>query len=116
VAAGAEFEVATEVTNASAHPWTAAGAARVKLAYHWRALDGTMLLFNGERTELDLPVPPGGTVAVRQRVVAPAQPGRYVLDLDPVFEFVAWFSERNGGDVHRAEVEVVAGSAGGPPG
>jgi hypothetical protein len=25
-----------------------------------------------------------------------------------VFEFVAWFSERNGGNVHRAEVEVVA--------
>jgi hypothetical protein len=139
VPAGSEFEVAAELANASAHPWTAAGgAARVRLAYHWRTLDGEVLVWDGERTELALPVPPGGAVAVRQRVVAPETPGRYRLELDPVFEHVAWFSERNGGDVHRVEVEVTAaggaaavepgaggaagaagaaeGSAGGPPG
>jgi hypothetical protein len=108
VTAGEEFEVATELVNASGHPWTRAGAARVQLSYHWRTADGELVEWNGLRTPIELPVSPGGAVAVRQRVAAPGRPGRYVLELDPVFEFVAWFSERNGGNVHRAEVEVVA--------
>ena len=35
-------------------------------------------------------------------------PGDYVLVLDPVYELVAWFSWRNGGDVRRIPIEVVA--------
>ena len=40
--------------------------------------------------------------------MAPSQPGRYVLELDPVFEHVSWFSKENGGSTFRREIEVTA--------
>ena len=108
VAAGETFTMPVRLRNASGTVWPAAGGARVRLAYHWLAPDGTVVVEEGERTELPGPVAPGRGVRVEQRVVAPAAPGRYVLALDPVFERVAWFSDKNGGKVFRAEVEVVA--------
>lgn len=106
VAAGEAFTVPVRLRNASAAPWPAAGGARVRLAYHWLRPDGAVVVREGERTELPGPVAPGRGVRVEQRVVAPVEPGRYVLALDPVFERVAWFSDRNGGRVLRAEVDV----------
>ena len=108
VEAGETFEVPVRLFNQQPAPWTAEGVARVKLAYHWRREDGEVVVWDGERTEIELPVPPGGRVTARQRVKAPAVPGRYLLELDPVLEQVAWFSERNGGNTWKAPIEVVA--------
>ena len=112
VPAGQAFTVHTRLFNRSGQPWTANGAARVNLAYHWLDAAGKTIVKDGLRTQLPLPVPPGGAVEIEQKVLAPPAPGRYVLELDPVFETVAWFSERNGGRTFRAPVEVVAP---GPP-
>lgn len=108
VTAGEVFELPVRLFNESASAWTAEGVARVRLAYHWRSPEGEVLVWDGERTEIELPVPPGGRVTARQRVKAPPVPGRYLLELDPVFEQVAWFSDRNGGKTWKAAVEVVA--------
>ena len=108
VPAGWKFTVATRLTNQSRVAWPNRGGARVRLAYHWLTPDGRPVLWEGERTELPAPVPPGGQVSVQQEIVAPAQPGRYVLELDPVFENVSWFSKENGGTTFRREVEVTA--------
>ncbi len=116
VAAGEEFTVGVRLFNASEYAWTAEGAARVQLGYHWRGADGELVDYEGMRTPIDLPVPPGGAVVAAQRVRAPEEPGRYRLELDPVFERVAWFSDRNGGNVHRIEIEVVAAEDGEPEG
>lgn len=108
VKAGETFEVLTRVFNASRVTWPVASGARVRLAYHWRTPDGREVVRDGERTDLKEPVPPGGRVGVRQRVKAPAEPGVYVLELDPVFESISWFSERNGGNTFRKEIRVDA--------
>ncbi|NJL29232.1 MAG: hypothetical protein HC897_15805 [Thermoanaerobaculia bacterium] len=50
--------------------------------------------YNGARTELARPVAPGEALETWQKVTAPAAPGEYLLELDPVFERVAWFSTR----------------------
>ncbi len=107
VTAGELFRVPVRLFNQSPFPWTADGVARVKLAYHWRRLDGEVVEWDGRRTEVPLPVPPGGRVAVEQEIKAPTEPGRYLLELDPVLEQVAWFSEKNGGTTFKAEVEVL---------
>jgi hypothetical protein len=106
--AGAPLTVSVQLTNRSASAWTAEGAARVRLAYHWRDARGELVVFDGERTSLPLPVVPGATITVDQRVVAPPTPGHYTLELDPVFEHVAWFGERNGGRVYRLALDVEA--------
>lgn len=108
VVAGEEFTVGTRLFNRSGEPWVERGAARVRLGYHWLRPDGEVHLWDGERTDLPLPVAGDGAVVVAQTVTAPARPGWYLLELDPVFERVAWFSTRNGGNTFRAEVRVVA--------
>jgi hypothetical protein len=108
VRAGESFTVLTRLFNRSRVTWPVTSGARVSLSYHWRMPDGREVVREGERTDLEEPVPPGGRVSVRQRVVAPAEPGVYVLELDPVFETVSWFSDKNGGNVFRKEVRVDA--------
>lgn len=110
VRAGEAFGVLTRLFNRSGHPWKADGAARVNLSYHWLDDSGKTIVKDGQRTEIPLPVPPGGRVSVRQKVMAPEAPGRYILELDPVFETVAWFSEKNGGKTFRIPVEVLPAS------
>jgi hypothetical protein len=113
VEAGSRFTVATVVTNRSEHAWEPAGSARIHLSYHWLDPGGATVVFDGLRTELPNAVTPGATLRVEQAVEAPAVPGSYLLELDLVFEHVAWFGERNGGRTFRAPVEVIAAS---PPG
>jgi hypothetical protein len=105
--AGKPFTVLTRLFNRSRAPWTEDGAARVNLAYHWLDAGGQRIVEDGLRTPLPWPVPPGGRVSVQQKVLAPAAPGAYVLELDPVFETVSWFSRKNGGKTLKIPVEVV---------
>jgi hypothetical protein len=108
VRAGESFTVLTRLFNRSRVTWPVTSGARVSLAYHWRTPDGREVVREGERTNLKEPVPPGGRISVRQQVVAPSEPGTYVLELDPVFETISWFSEKNGGNTFRQEVRVHA--------
>jgi hypothetical protein len=102
VAAGETFTVTATVRNTSTAPWRNRGGARVRLAYHWKRLDTKLglenadsgILWEGQRTELAHPLAPGEEAKVALRVIAPATAGRYALELDPVFETVAWFSQR----------------------
>jgi len=107
VHAGEKFVLLTRLVNRSAHPWTAEGSAGVNLAYHWLDESGAVLEKDGLRTPLPRPVVPGVPIEVRQKVIAPKTPGRYILELDPVFETVAWFGEKNGGKTQRLPVEVL---------
>ena len=79
----------------------------MNLAYHWLDESGKVIEKDGQRTPLPWPVPPGGPVEARQKVIAPKTPGRYVLELDPVFETVAWFADKNGGKTLRLLIEVL---------
>ena len=110
--AGEAFHVLTRLFNRSGQTWTADGAARVNLSYHWLDESGKMIERDGLRTEIPLPVPPDGRISVQQKVVAPKAPGRYILELDPVFETVAWFSEKNGGNTLRLPIEVIPETTG----
>jgi hypothetical protein len=103
---GQWYVIFTRLTNRSPYRWPARGLVSVKLSYRWQDERGQPVGVGGLRTPLVRDVPAGATVQVTQQVRAPLEPGRYVLELDPVHELVAWFSRRNGGNVHRVEVEV----------
>jgi hypothetical protein len=105
--AGETFAITTRLFNRSRFPWTADGAARVNLAYHWLDESGKQVVEDGLRTPMPWPVPPGGRVSLQQKVQAPPKPGRYILELDPVFETVSWFSKKNGGKTQRIPIEVL---------
>ncbi|MGD2114796.1 MAG: hypothetical protein PVG07_07080, partial [Acidobacteriota bacterium] len=127
VTAGQTFYARVRLRNTSASAWRQTGAAEVRLSYHWlRPLEGVdagpdgggagpggaaerVVRYDGVRSDLPLPVEPGEAVEVLQEIEAPAEPGRYVLALDPVFEHVSWFSRR-GVEPYRVEVTVVVGN------
>ena len=106
VTVGSVFDVDTVVTNASSHPWRATGSARIRLSYHWLRPDGVVAVMDGRRSDLPETVAPGETVRVRQTVEAPSEPGSYLLEIDLVYEHVAWFGERSDGSTLRGQVEV----------
>jgi hypothetical protein len=112
VRAGEQFTVRAVVRNTSHAPWPNRGGARVRLAYHWlrTARDGrlAMAIAEGERIELPRALAPGDEAPVTLRVEAPPGSGHYLLALDPVFETVAWFSDRVREQVVILPVEVTA--------
>ncbi len=83
--------VSVTVKNGSSQTWPANGAFR--LSYHWYQ-GGVLTVFDGMRTILTAPVPPGGQVTLAANVRGPAWPGSYTIKWDMVQESVAWFSNR----------------------
>ena len=105
--AAEKITVAVELRNDGALPWSDATGDR--LAYHWLASDGSVVVREGRRSGIRGVVLPGRTTEVRARVDAPAEPGRYTLVWAMVRDKVRWYPEPDAG--HRVAVEVGAGAA-----
>ncbi len=88
------IQCAVEVTNLSRRTWPASGTSPVGVSYHWLCADGQVLVYEGERTYLSRPLPPGGRLTLPCRVQTPGTRGTFVLELDLVQEHVAWFKDR----------------------
>ncbi len=71
------------------------------LAYHWRAPDGSMVVYDGLRTAMPGPVPPGATVELRARVEGPPAAGRFILEWEMVREGVRWLGRPTDPDRQR---------------
>ena len=114
VHAGDEFLAAVNVRNTSASPWPVGGAVEVRLGYRWLGADGTAVA-EGERTDLPTgPVPVGETVSSWVQVKAPHQIGALRLEIDPIYENVAWFSHK-GSSTCVVDVEVLPARPENPP-
>ena len=64
------------------------------------------MVFEGARNAFDGPVAPGEEVVLDFLALTPETPGSYRLQVDLVYEFVGWFSQR-GAPTCEAEVEVL---------
>lgn len=93
--AGQRVTLPVRVRNTSSSAWPSdGGAAQVHFSYHWTTEEGDDVVYDGRRTELAGDVAPGETVALELDIEAPPRPGAYQLELDAVFEYVGWFSDR----------------------
>ena len=68
--------------------------APIRLSYHLLAADGRVLRHDNERSHFPALLPPGDEQEVILRLTAPAEPGRYRVEIDVVWENVAWFKSR----------------------
>jgi len=87
VVAGGRFTVDVEVQNLGCA--TLSPEASDNLAYHWLAEDGTMLVFDGQRTPMPT-LTPGASGTVRATVRAPELAGTYRLQWAMVREGLRW--------------------------
>ena len=112
MAAGERVVLETSLRNRSTEVWSSDTLPPIFLSYRWLDADGNPVPAEGLRGAEGLrsrfpePVTPEALVEVKLLVEAPPTPGDYILELDPVFEHVAWFSERNGGTTLRYTVTV----------
>ena len=93
MAALQDVTVDLTVRNASWREWRSEQTPRpILLSYHWLDARRAPVEYDGLRTPLPRPVPPGESCAVTMRVRAPAKAGSYVLEIDLVEEGVSWFT------------------------
>ena len=109
LAPGAQVEVAVVLRNRTHLTWSEEKQDR--LAYHWRNLDGTVLEWDGARTPLPAPLPPGATTELRATVRAPTTPGTYYLQFEPVREHKRWWGPASFTRDLLIPVEIVATDA-----
>jgi len=100
--AGARGAARVEIENAGTATWRD----DVSCSYHWLDPLGNPIHWDGIRTPLPRPVPPGDRITLRVDVRAPIPPGLYRFALDLVAEHRAWFAELGAGGPEE-ELEVL---------
>ena len=91
-AAGERLVGTIELTNEGWDTWST-DRNHIFVSYHWLDASGRIVDFDGTRTPLPRPIPPGDTCDVTISITAPQRAGRYQLAIDLVREGVTWFSE-----------------------
>lgn len=91
--------------NEGALTWSSADERPVFLTYKWLDADRNVVVGDGLRSPLGRLVPPMDEVETLASVQAPPEAGRYILQLDMVHEFVAWFQWK-GSPVYEVQMEV----------
>jgi len=108
-AAGSNVELRTTVQNLSTRPFPAQasyGRRLVRLGAQLCAADGALINRDYERAWLPQHLAPGTAAEIPITLKAPAEPGRYVLKFDLVYEGIDWF-ESCGSPVMTKEFDVV---------
>ena len=102
LSAGQIVEITVEVENNTACCWSVVGGslAGFNLSYHLLYEDGKVLIWDMPRSNLCNPIishvsfiEPSQVLTCKLKVVAPSEPGRYIVQLDLVQESVRWFAQ-----------------------
>lgn len=91
-----------------ANPQLPDGSRAVRLGYSWvvAGQPPAKRQFGPGRTDLSKPLAPGESATLQIDVLAPSQPGDYVLSIELVQELVAWLTDR-GAEALTVPVRVV---------
>ena len=66
----------------------------VHISYHLMDAEGNMIAFDNIRTSFPHPIVPGESLKVELTIAVPPDLGRYLLEIDVVKEWVAWFKDK----------------------
>lgn len=106
-APGEELKVLVRLRNISESTWLTDGPVSVRLAHRWHDASGGVVEGSG-RTALDGPLASGEEALAWVAAEAPSRPGTWRLEIEPVYEMVAWFSDRmDDADAAVCRAEVV---------
>jgi SAM-dependent methyltransferase len=94
---GSPVPLTVAIRNVSPTPWPPAGlsgAHPIRLGNHWLDETGEVLVRDDARAELECELKPQESTELQLMINTPANPGRYLLELDMVQEGVSWFGDR----------------------
>jgi hypothetical protein len=104
--AGRTYSSRLLIRNAGTTRWVAGGG--IRISYHWKSPDGSVIVGDGERTLLPTDVEPGQSVTVCATLLVPERPGPARLEWDMVQEGVAWFSAGGPENVYSSDIRIAA--------
>jgi hypothetical protein len=97
-----------ELTNRANKTLSSLAPCPVRLSYHWiEKTTRRMVIFEGARSGLSPALDPGATKRYPMKIVAPSQPGEYILQITIVQENVCWFEDIRPGIVQEFAVSVM---------
>jgi hypothetical protein len=106
----APFWLDATVTNETDEMLSSVVPFPVRLAYHWiEKATRRMVVFEGHRSALSPGLDPTATRRYPMKIVAPNQPGEYLLQTTMVQEGVCWFEDIRPDIVQEFAVSVIAG-------
>jgi hypothetical protein len=92
---GATVHLPLTLQQQSCHWWRGTPDLPLRLCYHWLHEDRRMAHFEGRRTPLPVQtLHPGQRVRAELEVLAPAEPGRYILQVTGLQEGWCWFEQK----------------------
>jgi hypothetical protein len=110
VRVSALFWLEADLTNETKETLCSGPPYPVRLAYHWiKKPARLMVVFEGNRTGVFPGVDPSTTSRHPMKIVAPNQPGEYILQTTIVQEGVCWFENIKPDIVQEFTVSVIAG-------
>jgi hypothetical protein len=110
ISVSAPFWLDAKVTNQTNEALSSVPPYPVRLAYHWiEKITRKMVVFDGRRSALSPALGPNTTTGYPMKVVAPNQPGEYILQATLVQEGVCWFEDIRSGIIQEFAVSVTAG-------
>jgi hypothetical protein len=114
LSAGEMVTTTIQVQNIGERVWEVHDEMPVYLFYHWLTADGTgTYVTDGIHTLIPENVAPGQTITIKAHVLAPAQPGQYLLAWDLLREGLFWFSIL-GNPTYNVPVTVAPGTRAAP--
>ena len=103
------FWLDVEITNATDEPLYSCPPFPVHLAYHWiQKITHLMVVFDGERSGFFPCAPANSTTYWKMVVIAPSEPGDYVLQVSIVQDGVRWFDDANPDILRELVISVTA--------
>ncbi len=91
--AGEHRGLVVELKNSSPVAWDAFDSSGLMLANHWLSGNGEMVIWSDGRTPLKRRLEPGELADMTLDIVAPHEPGSYLLEVDLVEEGICWFAD-----------------------
>ena len=112
LAAGSRVSLPVQLQQQSAHWWRGSEQHPLRLCYHWLHADRRVAHFEGRRSALPTQlIAPGQRVEAELELIAPEQPGDYLLQLTGLQEGWCWF-EQKGLTMQEYPVHVTSPSQG----
>lgn len=93
---GGRYSVKVSLCNGSSKFLSSRQPNPIHLSYHWEdAVTGATVVFDGLRSPLLPPCPPGCLHDYEVKIDAPENPGTFFLKITPVQEMVRWYETAN---------------------
>jgi GT2 family glycosyltransferase len=82
------------IENKSESVWQTSEETPIYLSYHWYHANGSVCVFDGLRTPLASPIPPGERRDMEITIKAPKSPGQYQIEFTMIYEGQYWFEDQ----------------------